>query len=845
MISTHKYIITFLSTLLFICPYLLYGQDKIWDNDTIKNIRLHEVVVTATQRSAPGTSSIIGQDAIRHIQASDLSDLSQLLPGVPTHNPNLNAPTTFTIRSATYENTVNALGTAILVDGTRMNNNTNMQLLNLEYGGALFNSSALSGFDLRSLSPASIESVEVIRGIPSARYGDMTSGAVIVNSKASVQPFHIGLRFTATEKLASISKGMKLGNNSGTLYLGTDYALSTQDYRLPEQTFQRFSIQTAYSKDFTASTLRLNMRGYWLQNKKDKGKNMVEGEYMEALDRGFSFSANGRWKPKNALNADLDYHAGITYGSQYNESSTYYSGIQQVATYTTQAGEQEAMFLPPHYFTYMTVKGKPLNAEISLIANFPHTLYNKVDNHLQTGIEFTTEGNRGEGIQFDPMRPPLGMERLRTRSYRDVPFVYHYTTFAENKLSFHTGKTTTELQAGIRITKLLTQSLRYAPVADPRINVRQTWGNVSLRAGWGLLHKMPLLAYLYPAPSYTDKNCFTYNDTENDNRLAVMHTFVTDRTFNPKLRLPVNRKVEIGVNFKIKNITADIVWFNERLRNGYCSTQCAVPFTYRRYEPLINKGEQPLLTANGIISNGVPLSYNSNTTFALYSTPQNGIEQKKTGIEYTFDFGQWRPLHSSLLINGSYLKMTEKNNAFSDYHPQIEVNGQPYPYAGIYKGGTSGFNRQTWERLSTRFLCITQLPRLGLITTLTLQAIWIDKQQYTGNTLHAGEQNQVIPVYYIDGKGEIHPFTPEMATDKRFTNLILYSGPATAHQTDSFGPYFLLNLRITKKIGSHVTVAFCANNFTASRPKRYTNSTGQYTILNPELYYGAEIVIKI
>lgn len=116
----------------WVCSLAVYGQTEMQAIDTLRNIRLQEVIVTATQSNAPGTRSVIGQDAIRHIQATDLSVLSQLLPGVLVRNPDLNAPAAFTIRSATYENTTNALGTAIVVDGLRMNNNANMQQMGLE-----------------------------------------------------------------------------------------------------------------------------------------------------------------------------------------------------------------------------------------------------------------------------------------------------------------------------------------------------------------------------------------------------------------------------------------------------------------------------------------------------------------------------------------------------------------------------------------------------------------------------------------------------------------------------------------------------------------------------------------
>ena len=77
----------FILIAFLVCSLAVYGQTEILAIDTLRNIRLQEVIVTATQSDAPGTRSVIGQDAIRHIQATDLSVLSQLLPGVLVRNP--------------------------------------------------------------------------------------------------------------------------------------------------------------------------------------------------------------------------------------------------------------------------------------------------------------------------------------------------------------------------------------------------------------------------------------------------------------------------------------------------------------------------------------------------------------------------------------------------------------------------------------------------------------------------------------------------------------------------------------------------------------------------------------
>lgn len=863
---------TYLLSLILLYPFTVYGQTKKIPVDTIRSIRLHEVVVTATQPNTPETRSVIGQDAIRHIQATDLSDLSQLLPGVPARNPNLNSPAVFTIRSATYNNTTNASGTAILVDAIRMSNNVNMQQMGFTHGNGLFNSTVLSGFDVRSLSTSSIESVEVIRGIPSVRYGDVTSGVLLVNSRAGVAPFTASLRFTATEKLAAFGKGLKLDSTGCALYLGADYALSEQDSRLPEQSFQRFGFQASLAKDFISASLRLNLRLYRLQDNDGRGQNTVEGEYQKVLNQGVSLSANGKWNLKRPWITYLEYRAGFSYGQQRNQSSTYYSGTQQVTTYTTQAGEQEGIFLQPNYFTQLSVEGRPLSAEGSVTGNLQSTIYNKVKSHLLIGIEAHTEGNRGKGISFDPLHPPFEMRKIRTRSYHDIPFVHHCAAFAEERFSFRTGGMKTEVQAGIRMNGIQTKALKSSLSFDPRINVRQSFieeentllKHLSIRAGWGLMHKMPPLAYLYPDKAYTDESCFTYNDAENGQRLTVLHTFITNRTFNAELRQPVNRKFEIGLNLQVGNITAYIVWFNEHLRNGYCTSQEATPFSYRRYTPLTTSGEHPVLTENGIMNNGQPLPFTDQTTFALYMRPQNGIEQKKQGIEFTLDLGKWKRLCSSLFISGGFLEVKEKNNALTAFHPQIERDGMPYPYTGVYEATDFIGNLRIWQQLNTRFQFITQLPRIGLVTSLTLQAVWIDKQQrkmesnYNNPVYLADENGNRIegdpmtdtehrkclnPVYYLDSEGNKYLFTPDMETDKRFADLVMNAGLPTISQKDSFKPYFLLNLRVSKQIGSYVSVSFCANNLTQSNPQRYLRSTRQYSVVNPDLYYGAEVTV--
>ncbi|MBR0523380.1 MAG: TonB-dependent receptor plug domain-containing protein, partial [Prevotella sp.] len=164
-----------------------------------EDFRLQEVTVTATHNAAgSSTSSNISRQAMEHMQATSLYDIMALLPGGITSEQNLSQTKTMTLRQSGTRNTAtNSLGTAIIRDGAPISNNANLSILNTAFvsednggkiGGIAGTTSPSEGVDLRTISTENIENVEVIRGIPSVEYGDLTSGAVIIHSKAGREP---------------------------------------------------------------------------------------------------------------------------------------------------------------------------------------------------------------------------------------------------------------------------------------------------------------------------------------------------------------------------------------------------------------------------------------------------------------------------------------------------------------------------------------------------------------------------------------------------------------------------------------------------------------------------------
>lgn len=146
-------------------------------------------------------------------------------------------------------NNTNAFGSSIIMDGVPMSNNGT-----LSQGG--FSSTAFVGTDLRQISADDIESVEIIRGIPSAEYGDLTSGLVVVHSKIGQTPWQIKGKINPGTMNYSLGKGLRLNKDAGILNFNLDYAQAWGDPRQKTKSFDRYTFSLGYSKDFHVSGIQ-------------------------------------------------------------------------------------------------------------------------------------------------------------------------------------------------------------------------------------------------------------------------------------------------------------------------------------------------------------------------------------------------------------------------------------------------------------------------------------------------------------------------------------------------------------------------------------------------------------
>ena len=194
-------------------------------------LAMNEVVVTADRNRQVGgelgTGSVIDRDAIRNLGAASLAGVLELVPGSVLQPPGLDGSQQVSLRTVPVSPAVlsvgaagaprrsaqqlAAFGTQIIIDDIPVSNNANLQSLGPR-AELSFSSVAGGGVDLRRIPAATLERVEVVRGIASSRYGDLTSGVVLVETRAGRMTPDLQLQSDPQTVEASSVGGVAIGS---------------------------------------------------------------------------------------------------------------------------------------------------------------------------------------------------------------------------------------------------------------------------------------------------------------------------------------------------------------------------------------------------------------------------------------------------------------------------------------------------------------------------------------------------------------------------------------------------------------------------------------------------------
>lgn len=820
----------------------------------ILSFAMEEVVVLSKEDKESGSSSIISKTAVEHLQASSLKDVLQLLPGKLSVNPNLSHQAHINIRDLS-DDANSSFGTAVIINGAPLNNSAEIRTANTS--NAAINPHSI---DVRQIGANNIESVEVIRGVAPAMYGDMTSGAVIVKTKSGYSPLNAKISISPNIRSAYIGKGFVL-KNFGAVNLDVDYTQSVDNTISPYKGFNRLSAELGYSYTFMKRTspLSLNIKAKYhktVDSEKIDPDIIKFDEYYIDEEQGYRINLYGRWNVNKTFITNINYNFSYDEKNRIQDSKTriglgYIQAVSNARTDTL----KEGVYVPSEYDCEMKLLGKPYNLYASLSGN---TVFSKdkILNNTIYGLDFRTSGNKGEGRIYDEFRPPRLSQgnSTRPRAYKDIPAMKQVSFFIENKTVIDIYTTQLMLRAGLRYNNYQAISLFKSSLKqniEPRINAEYTiinnadkdFSKLSLFAAYGIQSKSPAITHLYPDVAYFDLISFNYFSNNPNERLLLVNTKVFS-TENKKLEPIITNKYELGLRGKLRTIKFNFTGYYERTDNGlnFSKHYEFTPFKKWEYNDpniIYAKNKQPIIDFNN------PTKID--TFNAAYSKPENNRTLIKKGIEYRFDFPKISSIKTRFNLSGAYLFTKSYRNK---EYISIPIGNQAnqLPYVSIFDAG-EGFKR---SRLNSNIIAITNIPKLKLVFSTTLQIIWLNKY----DVFLPNQQ----PIKYTDQSGKTYLIkVPIALMDKKYNQKVVTNEEMLRPEnelyiskyeeryffTEKEPIHFQINLKISSEIGKYSKFAFFVNNISMYNPKYETIRTNTITTLNSSIYFGMELTFLL
>ena len=627
----------------------LDGKDNVRILMEEESLSMREVVVVAQAgQGGESTTSIIGRQALDHLQATSLKDILQLLPGgVSMKNPSLTSPGQFKVRTLASDDNA-TFGAAIIINGMPVSTNANM---NTGLGLSSI-SSGNSGADLRSIATDDIESVEVIRGVASAEYGDVSSGVMIVNKRIGVSDLNMKARIMPGIKQLHAGKGFDI-KSAGSLNISADYARGTSDPRFLTDKYNRGLLSLAHRKTLLDKTwtlttnLDLSYTGEW------KGADPDEPEAMKKFFSSrdaFSLrlSHNGMLKLDKALARTLKYDVALSLSSDRIFNDRLVPVGAGAILDATKDGMYEGTPYPSSYETLSGTKSNP----VMYWAKFSDLFYLNVgnmSNRFNVGTEWKIEGNRGIG-QYDKTPKFKAFAQDRIRRFCDIPYMNQISayvednvvlTFSERRYPNITG------QAGVRWTVVQPWRNERMMALSPRLNIAVNPERyLSLRLGYGISEKVPSLQDLYPSPDYYD----FYNMSVSDGQKS--YYLYSTRVFDNKpvsIKTMRGTKYELGFDVRLDNgMSFSVVGYHEKVSRGFGpdnSEWKTLVFDVWNAADVTFTGQKPIYDKQNP----------SRRDTVLYNLirPGNPKSRRNRGVEFDFNFGKINATNTSFYLSGA------------------------------------------------------------------------------------------------------------------------------------------------------------------------------------------------
>lgn len=790
-------------------------------------LQMPQVQVTADRigraRGELGTATVITRDAIQNQNATSLTGILELLPGVPLQPSGLETtqqvalrivPTTYGIAERTA-----AFGTLIVLDGVPMSNNANLQSTGPR-GEIPLNTAAGGSIDLRRIPASMLERVEVIRGIPSARYGDLTAGAIVIDTRAGAFQSELVGRYDPSTLGVSVAAGRSLLtrqeaaiNSDLTRTLVAPGVRNASVWRGTLNLSHRLVLgnradNTPVGSDASRSTRVFDTRASFYQIYKNEPEQPDVRPGITSSDRSGGLRLAERARFGTLGRGQIEVTTSLEHEWQNTQSQVPLIRGAEPFTDRLTPGTSVGRFVQGAYVAAVRVEGKPWHLYTRAEGTLPGTAWGG-ERTLRAGVELRRDWTGGPGYQFDIEFPPQvafnGINGYdRPRRFDDVPPVAASAAYIDARLvrALWTGAAL-HVQGGVRLDALHTNAWWTAGARDavvqPRLNVEVSpvsW--LRLRAATGVTAKQPGAAELYPASQYLDVvnvNWFPPNPAE---RLAVLTTSIVDPT-NAQLGYAVAHKSEVGLEVDLGNSGAalSVVGFRD-VTTGGVGFELRPAFLQReRYalsDTIVGSGRPPTYSP-------VPTSIDTVPIFVDVPTNLNRITS--TGLEWSLSLPELPDVRTRVEVSGAWIISRLTNNGL-DFGPfsrvaQFQVDSRQ-PRTPYWRG-----DRQRGERALATARILHHQPSLGLVLTGTMQYFLRERtvQQGATDTLAwAGYVTRTGMLMSVPLSARLKPQYADLRQPRQGLSTFPASPPAD----------WLLSIQLTKAVLTTGRLSFYAFN---------------------------------
>lgn len=798
-----------------------------------KSLTLAEVQVSVTRKGGATPSSILfNRETIEQIQAFSLADVLNYLPGKTNTPPSLQNPNTLNLRTSAEGDhaMTNSLGAAIIMDGVRLSNDANMQSRSLSIWG--MGSSAISGYnegrfdvpftgvDLRDIPVDNIESIEVIQGVAPAQYGELTSGAVLINRQAGKSRWQLNTRINNGSTEFSLTKGFGLPKKWGALNITLSYLNSNADPTNKIKNYSRVASGFMWTKYFgkIKNTLSVDYNTKLDDVKQDPDDDSRRMTYSKS--RALHITNRTSIPFKNSFFNQASISFSYSGGFQDTYSQWLLNTIPKGLANKDTTGIYEGIYLPGAYLAEERVIGKPITilGSINTGATFSTGQF---AHQLSIGIDMSYSDNKGEGIVIDPDRPRwINTNNQNTRPYnyaQMVPSIFNSGIYAQDNISLPVGGARMKIAPGIRFNV----QNGFGNV-QPRINVSyplsKGW---ELTAGYGISTKSPTLAHRYPTPAWLDIPLLSLYTGQPGQNLYLVYTQKIESN-NSNLKAALSSQIETGIRYSAKWINSSLFGYLKRDRNGFNS--------YDKFTPLVLPQYDYSYTA------GQPINYfptGNMITYAAFgiNVITNGLQSDNYGLEWVTQIPKIKAIQTGFTISHSFSYSWIKEGADLNLKAvdQSWINAGSKALYGVYKP-TESYNWSAMSKINSD----THIPGLGFVVSISADIFW-------GRVKYIKEDTE-IPIGYLDRNLQyldIDKFDPNNV-DYNYLRL----GLKNENKNNYRRIYGTFSMRLSKEIQQRLRVTMSVYNFMNATTKYYNPADQTSTYLREQINITAGINYK-